>query len=106
MDGVSYENIYVEGCTPGHDFAFIIQPGYYSTDKERGHIRNVSVKNFFSEHLPSPGFVQGFDEKHKVENVHFENINFRVGSPKQFTTDKILFWDSRFSENITVTKGN
>lgn len=106
VDGVSYENIYVEGCTPGHDFAFRIQPGYYTTDKERGHIRNVSVKNFFSEHLPSPGFVQGFDEEHKAENIHFENINFRTGSPKQFTTDKILFWDSRFSENITVTKGN
>ena len=29
-----------------------------------------------------------------------------LSHPKQFTTDKILFWDSRFSENITVTKGN
>ena len=106
VERLSYENIYVEGTPGACDFGFIIAPSYYTTDKERGRIRGIHVKHYFSEHPHLPGIVKGFDAEHKVENLTFEDINFRLGTVKQYSADKLCWWENEFAENITVIKGN
>ncbi len=106
VQDLSYENIHVEGV-PGYcDFSFTIAPSHYTTDKERGRIRRVSVKHYFSEHPHTPGALCGFDENHNIETVRFEDIQFNCGSVRHFTADQLFWRERKFAEDITVIKGN
>jgi len=103
VNDVRYENIWVEGKPGDNDFCFLIRPSYYTTDRERGRIRNVSVKNYYSQNRRLPEFIGGFDGEHLVENVTFENIFFEYGKKACSRPETIFFWEEKvFCKNIIV----
>jgi hypothetical protein len=53
-----------------------------------GHIMNIKLKNISWAH-EGPIVLQGFDEKHKVQNVTFENCNV-AGKPLHDIKNKVM----------------
>ena len=50
----------------------------YTKDEVRGHIRNITFRDiqFVGDRFP-PSIISGFNEKHLVENVQFENVTIQ-----------------------------
>jgi hypothetical protein len=104
---VVYDGIYVEGRDFDCDFAFVVTPTYYTTDKERGRIKGVVVRNFLKEGGPSKGrsYIKGFDEEHLVEDISFEKIRWHCGSGKEGRDAKDLsefLKECVFARNINI----
>ena len=80
VSGAVYEDIRVEGSAgPPIDIKIIQSP--YNPSPERGHIRDVVFRNvrFEGKEMP-PVTLTGFDDKHGIEGVIFENV--QVGGRK------------------------
>jgi hypothetical protein len=80
VSGAVYEDIRVEGSAgPPVDIKIIQSP--YNPSPERGHIRDVVFRNvrFEGKEMP-PVTLTGFDDKHGIEGVIFENV--QVGGRK------------------------
>lgn len=70
---VRYENIYVEGVKV-KDIGLRVTTSRYTTDRERGRIRDVVIRNYFTDEGPRGGEITGHDEQHAVEDVTIENF--------------------------------
>ena len=71
---VIYENTRVEDSAgPPVDLTIIQSP--YNPSPERGHVRDIVFRNVRVEaqNIP-PSAVMGFDDKHPIEGVVFENV--------------------------------
>jgi len=79
---VRYENIYVEG-TKVKDIGLRVTRSRYTTDEERGQIRDVVIRNYYSDEGPQGGSITGFDTEHTVENVSIENFVIFAGNPEK-----------------------
>lgn len=54
----------------------IMQNSNWSTTKNRGQIRNVTIENVtFLEGEENPSRILGYDREHAVENVTVRNLN-------------------------------
>ena len=74
VENVLYENIRVEDSR-GLLVDFKILDSQYSKDKEKGHIRNITFRDISvtGEFFP-PSILSGYDDRHMIENVVFENF--------------------------------
>ncbi|NJK86230.1 MAG: hypothetical protein HC906_09920 [Bacteroidales bacterium] len=88
---ILYENIRVE-----HHYNKLIDmkvvKSMWGKDEERGQIRNIVFRNIdvaISQYNPgySPSLIGGFDSKHTVENVTFEN--FRLNGKLVRSADEL-----------------
>jgi len=70
---VRYENIYVEGIKV-KDIGLRVKTSEYTTDAERGRIRDVTIRNYFTDDAPQGGEITGFDAERNVEDVIIENF--------------------------------
>jgi hypothetical protein len=102
VSDVSFENIRVE-----HHYDklvdFRIIESRWSKDKERGQIRNIALRNI--EVVVSPyntgytlSVIGGFDAKHKVSGVTFDN--FRLNG-KRVTTEDALDLYLRHADKVS-----
>ncbi|MCX6971778.1 MAG: glycosyl hydrolase family 28 protein [Verrucomicrobia bacterium] len=80
IENVVFENIRIEHC---YDklIDFRISLSRYSTDKERGRIRNVTLRNIEWNRTPfnlgyTISLIGGWDADHTIEDIHIEN--FRI----------------------------
>ena len=84
VKNVNIENVYIEDAPGDAIIDISITKGVYSNDVEkthvfakddyRGHIDGITIKNLFAE--AGAGIrVEGYDDKHLVQNVTLENIN-------------------------------
>lgn len=103
---VLYDDICAEGRPFGFDFSFAV-PSYlvFASDAERGRIRGVTVRNFRSAGEPGRCRIAGNDATHPVEEVRFESLVYRCGSPagewKIRSTDELKM-ELRFARDITL----
>ena len=74
VSDVVYEDVRVEGSAgPPVDIRIIQSP--YNPSPERGRIRDVVFRNVRVDGKDiAPSAVKGFDDKHQVEGVVFENV--------------------------------
>jgi len=91
VSNISYENIHVE-----HHYNKLVDlkviKSMWGKDAERGQIRNVSFKNIDATiNQFNPGYsvslIGGYDTKHTIENVSFEN--FRLNGKIATTADEL-----------------
>ncbi|MGF1452406.1 MAG: hypothetical protein ACFB21_10080, partial [Opitutales bacterium] len=78
VEGVVFENIRVEHCFDKF-LDFRISRSRFSTDGERGRIRDVLLRNIYWNYLPfNEGYtislIGGWSEDNRVENVRIENF--------------------------------
>jgi len=78
VSDITWENIRVEHF---YDklIDFRILETRWSKDCERGHIKDVTLKNIevCKDHFNTPSLIGGYDSDHQIEGVHF--IHFRLG---------------------------
>ena len=91
VENVTWENIRVE-----HHYDKLVDFrtlfSRWNKDTERGHIRNISLRNIqVSQNFANMGYsisvMSGFDAEHPVENVQFEN--FELGGKKVLNADML-----------------
>lgn len=85
LDNIVFRNITVEheeiGSGDGDEMPYLIdinimQSSNWSTTRERGQIRNVTIENVtFLEGTENASRIQGYDAEHTVENVTITNLN-------------------------------
>lgn len=85
LENVIFRNIMVEheeiGSGDGAEMPYLIdinimQNSNWSTTKNRGQIRNVTIENVtFLEGEENPSRILGYDREHAVENVTVRNLN-------------------------------
>ncbi len=85
LDNITFRDIVVEheeiGGGDADEMPYLIdinimQSGNWSTTKDRGTIRNVTIENVsFLEGWENASRIQGFDAEHNVENVVIKNLN-------------------------------
>ena len=70
---VRFENIRIEESI---DFisVWINEDDSWSSDKERGHIQGIVFKDITVKGTPLKIELEGFDEKHKIEGIQFQNV--------------------------------
>lgn len=92
-DRATVENILYEDIRVEHFYDklidFRIMHSRYSKDPERGHIRNVRLKNVdtVEDIYNTVSLVGGFDAEHDVKGISIENLSMggqRISSPDQF----------------------
>ena len=101
---VRYENIFVEGTKVG-DIGLRVAKSRYTTDKERGEIRDVVIRNFYSDEGPQGGWIAGYDPEHTVENVSIENfVTFANDPERRKVVDKLeqLKLKVKFAKNVEL----
>jgi hypothetical protein len=101
IENILYEDIRIEHY---YDklIDFRILKSRYSKDAERGHIRNVTIRNVMAvaNRYNSVSLIGGYDAEHIVENIRIENITFggdrvrNAGDLHLFTNDHV--------RNITI----
>lgn len=84
VEDITFRNIVVEheevGSGDAEEMPYLIdlnimQNSNWSTTAERGQIRNIVLENVnFLEGTPNGCRIQGFDQRHRVENVTIENL--------------------------------
>ncbi len=85
LDNIVFRDIVVEheeiGSGDGDEMPYLIdinimQSSNWSSTKERGQIRNVTIENVtFLEGTDNASRIQGYDAEHTVENVVIKNLN-------------------------------
>lgn len=111
VEEILFQNITVENALMGRgdagennqliDFG-IMNNGGWSTTKERGQIKNVTIDgvDVLSGDFP-PSKIAGFDETHTIEDVTIKNLNI-LGKPmKNFESGKFEI-DEQTTKNITI----
>jgi len=91
ISGILYENIRVEHYYDKLIDFRIIKSRYYK-DNERGQVRDIVLRNIDVAVSPyNPGYsvstIGGFDEKHTIENVLFDNV--RLNGVKVVNADQL-----------------
>lgn len=100
ISNVLYKDIRVEDARDGL-IELIIRGTHWSTDSERGHIRNIRYENISVLDGPFPGSnFQGYDDEHMIEDVKIKDLNIlgqKINNPEdgQFTINEYV-------ENLTV----
>lgn len=111
VEEVLFENITVENAFMGLGDAGdnnqlidlgIVDNSNWSTTKNRGQIRNVTIDgvNVLSGNFPTSR-IEGFDETHTVENVTIKNLKILGKSIKDSKTGKFEI-DETTTKNITL----
>ncbi|MFN3699826.1 MAG: glycosyl hydrolase family 28 protein, partial [Dictyoglomus sp.] len=108
---IYYENIIVENAYMGQGDAgennqlidFAILTSQWSSTKERGNIRNVSVENIkvLRGNFP-PSRIVGYDESHTVENVYIKNLEILGKKIANLTEGR--FKINPFVKNISISQ--
>ncbi|QOY89194.1 glycosyl hydrolase family 28 protein [Paludibaculum fermentans] len=73
VSDVIYDNCRVEDAQ-GLLVDFKILKSRYSKDEERGQIRNIQFRHIRVDHKEIPSLLQGFDAKHQIGGVVFEDV--------------------------------
>ena len=86
---------------PFLSFVSVYYSEEYSSKGERGRINNVVFKDIYvySDRMPESE-IFGYDEKHKVENIRYENIYFNNQKTESIESANIHI--GKFSDNITI----
>jgi len=110
VKNIYYENIVVENALMGQGDAgennqlidFAVLASQWSSTKERGNIRNVSVENVrvLRGNFP-PSRIIGYDEKHTVENVSIKNLE--ILGKKIKSLEEGRFKINPFVKNINIS---
>ncbi|MDX2188204.1 MAG: glycosyl hydrolase family 28 protein [Opitutaceae bacterium] len=102
VSGILYENIRIEHY---YDklLDFRVMRSRYSADEQRGHIKDVTLRNVQVTVNPynpgySPAIIGGWDEEHAVRGVRFENMTLN-GVPVTIPREIDLY--SRFAYDVT-----
>ncbi|MBC2602796.1 glycosyl hydrolase family 28 protein [Puniceicoccus vermicola] len=103
IENVLFEDIRIEHCWDKF-IDFRISKSRFSSDDERGHIRNVTLRNInWWRPSHNEGYtisiMGGWDAEHLIENVTFENVCIN-GVPIQHIDE--LEITMRYSEGITL----
>ena len=102
VEDITFEDIRVE-----HHFEKLIDfrviKSRFNHDEERGQVRNIRLRNIAVVESPfNPGYtvslIGGYDSRHTVEGVHFEN--FVLGGRKMTSADDLLLF-TRHCADIT-----
>ena len=107
VKNILFENIYIEGRPYGLDFTLSIHPSYYTTDQERGHLKGVTIRNYFCDHAIQPGYIKGFDSDHMIEDIRFESCYWHYCDEErrhQVATPSEILKECEFTENISIVK--
>ncbi|MFQ3577797.1 MAG: glycosyl hydrolase family 28 protein [Verrucomicrobiia bacterium] len=103
VENITYENIRIEHC---YDklIDFRVMRSRFNTDTERGHIRNVALRDIHWTSTPyNPGYtvsiIGGWDADHPIENVTLKNVRID-GKPVTSLDDLDLF--TRHARDIKV----
>lgn len=85
LDNIVFRDIVVEheeiGSGDGDEMPYLIdinimQSSNWSTTRERGQIRNITIENVtFVEGTDNASRIQGYDAEHMVENIVIKNLN-------------------------------
>lgn len=96
LSGIVFRNIVVEheevGSGDGDEMPYLIdinimQNGNWSTTRERGIIRDVTLENIaFLEGTQAASRIQGYDAQHRVEQVIIRNLTL-FGKPVKSAED-------------------
>lgn len=111
VEEISFKNITVENAFMGSGDAGennqlidlgIINNSNWSTTKERGQIRNITIDgvSVLSGDFP-PSKIAGFDKLHTIENVMIKNLNILGKSIKDANAGKFVI-DGATTKNITI----
>ncbi|MEX2606540.1 MAG: glycosyl hydrolase family 28 protein [Kiritimatiellia bacterium] len=76
---IHYDGLYVEGVR-NEDVKLLISTSRYSTDPERGHIRDIHIRNYHTASALRGGSVEGYDANHLIENIHMQNVVEHAGT--------------------------
>ncbi|MBU9727790.1 glycosyl hydrolase family 28 protein [Diplocloster modestus] len=80
VSDITFQNIRVEDIPCAQLFDIRMTDSVWSTDRRKGHIRDIYFKNIDLigkpglSMLPGPSRIEGFDRDHQVSNIVFENI--------------------------------
>lgn len=100
VEDITFEDIRVE-----HHFDRLIDfrviKSRFNHDEQRGQIRNIHLRNIAVVESPfNPGYtvslIGGYDSRHTVEGVHFEN--FVLGGRKMASADDLLLFTRHCAE--------
>ena len=111
VEDILFKNITVENALMGSGDAGennqlidlgIMSNGNWSTTKERGQIKNVTIDgvNVISGKFP-PSKIAGFDETHTIEDVTIKNLNILGKSIKDPESGKFEI-DKKTTKNIII----
>jgi hypothetical protein len=87
IKNVRFEDIRIEESV--QFISLWINHSYWSTDGERGHIKDITFKNIALKQAPSVKGIEflGYDREHAIENVLLENVT--VGGKKVTAADVV-----------------
>jgi hypothetical protein len=96
ISNVRFENIRIADSR--RLISLWIDRSVWSLDKnQRGHIQGISFKNIQAEGDPLTVELKGYDAKHGIEDIIFENVTI---NGTKLTRDKVLA--NEFVKNVTV----
>lgn len=111
VSDVVFRNIVVEnaqmGSGDGAEMPYLIdlwitQSGNWSSTRERGQIRNVTIENIrVLSGKFSPSRIKGFDAEHTIENVNIRNLEILGEKITDFESGKFEI-DDKTTKNITI----
>lgn len=86
-----------------YPFLFFVAIYYseeYSSKGERGRINNITFKDIYvySAQMPNSK-IFGYDEKHKVENIYFENVF--LNDKKIDSIENANIYTENYTDNVT-----
>jgi len=98
---IVFDNIRVERIEEGQLFHLrVMYNKKYNTGPGRG-IQNVTFRNiYYTGKNESPARIEGYDEKRKVNNIVFENIN--INGKRLKSLDELNLNLGHFIENINL----
>ncbi len=105
VKNVLFEDLYIEGRPYWLDFTFTIHPSYYTSDNERGHIKGVTIRNYYCDHAIQPGHIKGYDPDHLIEDVSFEECywHYRNEKKRHKVSDLTdLLKENKFTNRIRI----
>lgn len=111
VENILFENIVVEnemvGSGDGDEMPYLIdiniaQNSNWSTTKERGTIKNVTIRNVkFLKGTENESRIHGYDETHNVDGVLIENLTM-FGKQIKTLEDGAIVVDEATATNITI----
>ena len=95
-----YENIRIEN-SQWRVFHIITKPNRWAEwDPERGNLSDLTFRNIdFKGVQKVPSLIKGWDEKHMIWNVNFENVRFN-GKVIEAMDPEILYVDPETTRNV------
>ena len=105
---IVYRGIRVEGHRT-HEIKLVITTSKYTTDDQRGQIRNVMIDDILLTGSPLGGLIAGFDEAHMIRDVTIRNMRFLEtagGHPRVVESIEAIGIEMRLAERVVVIAGN